>query len=292
MKNSAGAHIEGIPEIVAMHRPVPSQVFIRRAARFRSLASGNVLGDYLGVMALLAEAQHEALAEFHISPEIRPLPGEFPFQADKWRRDGVWQAALATILLKMTRAQLPSPARAALECLSASSPAELESAADALLTGNVLNPELPSATFTGSALQVYWTALACTVAIPGEPASRHLCPVCASPPIAGVVLGDSKLRYLLCGLCSTKWYLPRLTCSNCGSTEGISYLHIEGDKVGAKAECCSRCSTYLKLFYLESTPFAEPFADDVATLALDTLVSEEGYFRTGANIYLLPGAGS
>jgi FdhE protein len=110
--------------------------------------------------------------------------------------------------------------------------------------------------------------------------------------VAGVVLGDSKLRYLVCGLCSTEWYLPRLICANCGSTEGISYFNIEGDTSGAKAECCSQCRTYLKLFYLESTPAAEPFADDAATLALDTLVSEEGFSRTGPNFYLLPDAGS
>ena len=130
------------------------------------------------------------------------------------------------------------------------------------------------------------------VAVPNEARSRHSCPVCDSPPVAGVVLGDNKLRYLVCGLYSTEWYLPRLICAHCGSTEGISYFGIEGDTSGAKTECCYQCRTYLKLFYLESTPAAEPFADDVATLALDTLVSEEGFSRTGPNFYLLPGAGS
>ena len=214
----------------------------------------------------------------------------FRFKRIQWHRDGAWHLALTTILSKMEQAPLPSPARAALACLSASSSAELESSADALLAGHYSRLELSSATFIGSALQVYWTALAGMVAVPSEARSRHSCPVCASPPVAGVVLGDSKLRYLVCGLCSTEWYLPRLTCTNCGSTEGISYLNIEGDTSGAKAECCSRCRTYLKLFYLESTPAAEPFADDAATLALDTLVSEEGFSRTGPNFYLLPGA--
>ena len=79
-----------------------------------------------------------------------------------------------------------------------------------------------------------------------------------------------------------------LSCANCGSTEGNSYLNIEGDTSGAKAECCSRCRTYLKLFYLDSAPAAEPFADDATILTLDTLISEEGFSRIGPNFYLLP----
>ena len=238
MKGAAG--IKGIPEIVNVRRPAPARVFASRAARFRSLAPGNVLRDYLGAMALLADAQHAALTGIHFAPDIRPLHGEFPVQADKWHRDGAWHLALTTILSKMEPAPLPSPARAALACLSAISSAELESSADALLAGHYSGLELSSVTFMGSALQVYWTALAGMVAVPGEARFRHSCPVCASPPVAGVVLGDSKLRYLVCGLCSTEWYLPRLTCTNCGSTEGISYLNIEGDTSGAKAECCFR----------------------------------------------------
>ena len=279
MKGAAGIDIEGIPEIVYVRRPVPARVFANRAARFRSLVPGNVLHDYLGAMALLADSQHAALTEIHFAPDIRPLHGEFPVQADTWHRDGAWHLALTTILSRMDQAPLPSAARAALACLSASSAKELESSADELLAGHYSQLDLSSATFMGSALQVYWTALACTIAVPIEARSRYSCPVCASPPVAGVVLGDSKLRYLVCGLCSTEWYLPRLICANCGSTEGISYFNIEGDTSGAKAECCSQCRTYLKLFYLESTPAAEPFADDAATLALDTLVSEEGFSR-------------
>ncbi len=55
----------------------------------------------------------------------------------------------------------------------------------------------------------------------------------------------------------------------------------------AKAEACDRCHTYLKLFYLEQNPRAEPFADDVATLSLDLLMSEAGYARSGVNLFLL-----
>ncbi len=282
--------LEGIPEIIHVRQPLESQLFARRAARFRSLALSNPLDDYLTAMARLADAQHAASVELHLSSKDKGLPGDFPLNATEWRRDESWRFVLEKILAKMGAAPLPATARAALRQLSAKSAAELETDADALLAGNYAGLELSSAPFLGAALQVYWTALARDVEVSGGTRSGKHCPVCASPAVAGFVQGDSKLRYLVCGLCSTEWRLPRLTCSNCGSTEGVSYLSVENDSSGARAECCAQCRTYLKLFYRETTPAAEPFADDVATLVLDTLVSDEGFSRTGPNFYLLPGA--
>jgi len=106
------------------------------------------------------------------------------------------------------------------------------------------------------------------------------------------VLGDDRLRYLTCSLCAAEWHLTRVMCATCRATDGISYFSIEGDPDTAKAEACERCRTYLKLFYLERAPRAEALADDVATLSLDLLLSEEGYSRGGVNLFLLPGAGS
>jgi formate dehydrogenase accessory protein FdhE len=68
---------------------------------------------------------------------------------------------------------------------------------------------------------------------------------------------------------------------------GVSYLNIEGDRSGAKAESCAQCRTYLKLFYLESSPSVEPFADDAATITLDILMEGEGFSRTGMNLFVL-----
>jgi FdhE protein len=281
--------IEGIPEIAYVCPPVGEHIFARRAARLRSLAPGHPLGDYLAATAWLADAQQAAWDAIPVVSNEKPLTGEFPFHSVEWRRDDTWRLMLKTILSKMEKAPLPPPARTALGHLCTSSPAELDTYADALLAGEYARIELASAPCLGAALQVYWTALAGAIEAPGEPRSRLECPVCAFPPVAGVLRPDSKLRYLVCGLCNTEWYLPRLTCSNCGSTESLSYLSIENDSGGTKAECCARCHAYLKLFYPEASPAAEPFADDVATLALDILVSEEGFSRAGPNFYLLPG---
>jgi FdhE protein len=53
-----------------------------------------------------------------------------------------------------------------------------------------------------------------------------------------------------------------------------------------KAEVCEACGRYLKLFYLERRPAAEPIADDLATFSIDLLVSEKGYVKSGINLFL------
>ncbi len=160
--------------------------------------------------------------------------------------------------------------------------------ADALLAGREVRDDLAAAPFLGAALQVYWTALAARLPAGGVERSERGCPVCGSPPVAGVVLGDDRLRYLTCSLCAAEWHLTRVICATCRAVDGISYFSLKGDPGAVKAEACQQCHTYLKLFYLEMGPSAEAFADDVATLSLDVLVAEEGFFRSGPNFLLLP----
>lgn len=271
----------GIPDIVAVYPPDLNRVFADRAVRFRALAIDNALRDYLNAMSTLADAQQSALTV--------PLPHTSLASLKDCPLDSSWQSALQIIVSEMEKAQLPEAAGRALARIHRASPEELNAIANAILLDSDNKIEISVATFIRAALQVYWTALAGKLpelngALPGAG-----CPVCSSPPVAGVVQGNHKVRYLVCNLCSTQWYMPRLICSNCASTEGISYLCIDNDKANAtKAECCCKCDTYLKLFYREAMPELEAFADDVATLNLDLLVAEEGFSRTGPNTYLLP----
>lgn len=277
-------------EIIPVCLPVvPGRVFERRAARFRALVPGHAAGDFLAALARLAAAQCQACHEVRFPV----LPGQdaspvVPLHIKKWHHGETWREAFAVILAEMAKAALPKPAQAALARLGAAAPSELEAIVNALL-GGALDPVDPAeAPFVGAALQVYWTMLASRVSAQGLAVSERGCPVCASPPVAGLVLGDG-LRYVTCSLCAAEWHLTRVVCANCRSTEGISYFAIEGDPGTAKAEACEQCGTYLKLFYLETAPRAEPFADDVATLSLDLLMSEKGYSRSGVNLFLLPG---
>jgi FdhE protein len=278
-------------EIIPVCLPsVPTRVFERRGARFRALAADHAAGDFLAALARLAEAQGLACREVPAAVMSgRDALPEIPLHTGEWRRADDWRKALSVILGEMKKAPLPAPAQAVLARLSQTPPADLEAVADVLLAGAFDRSDPAVAPFVGAALQVYWTVLSSCVPVEGLATSERGCPICGSAPVAGLVLGDG-LRYLVCSLCATEWHLTRVVCANCRATEGISYFAVEGIPGGAKAEACEQCRTYLKLFYLEHSPQAEAFADDVATLSLDLLMSDKGYSRGGVNLFLLPGA--
>jgi FdhE protein len=267
--------------------PVPARLFEKRSARLRFMAPGHSIAAYLEAMARLAEAQFSA-AQAPPQESLGTSRPELPFNVlDGCYREG-WQKALEVIVAEMQYVPLPEPSQAALSRLREAPPAALESLAQSLLGGNLEGIDRAASHFLAAALQVYWANQASKAQV--EMAERRIqaCPVCASPPVAGVVMSGRKLCYLCCSLCATHWYVPRITCTNCGSTEGITYFAVDGDAAGTKAEACSKCGTYLKLFYLENNPEAEAFADDLATLALDILMTDHGYGRLGLNLFLLP----
>jgi FdhE protein len=267
--------------------PVAARVFETRAARFRELAPGHPLADYLMFLASLTAAQANAC---RIMPSVfdgQPLDRDVPLRAVSWRRGTAWQHALRSIGAELCRTVLPVAVVEALEKTATGAPAALESAADAILHDKLSGADLAGVPLVASALQAYWTTMASLVPAEGVAPGRSHCPLCGSPPVAGTVLGDRKLRYLTCGLCAAQWHVTRVMCVTCGATGGLSYLAIDGGSPGVKAEACGACRTYTKLFYLEQQPRAEPLADDVATLGLDLLMTEEGYARPGANLFVL-----
>src|SRR5438874_2129446 len=73
------------------------------------------------------------------------------------------------------------------------------------------------------------------------------------------------------------------TCSQCQGTANIAYHSIEGAAEAIRAESCDGCHTYRKILYQEKDPNVEPVADDLASLALDLLMSEAGYHRGSGN---------
>jgi FdhE protein len=273
---------------VYLRLPRPAETFERRASRLHDLATGSPVGEFLEALAHLARAQRKALARIRSLPGARELPASVPLRASAWRRDPDWREALAALVEEMRSAPLPPPAGAALERLARAGPAQMEALADALLLGEGGRPDPALAPFAGAALQVYFTSLASELPVQAIERSSSGCPVCGSAPVAGLVLGDDKLRYLSCSLCASEWHLPRIQCWECRATGGISYLAVEGEP-GVKAELCSACRAYLKLFYRERMPAAEPLADDVASLTLDLLAAQEGWARSGVNLFLLGG---
>ena len=202
--------------------------------------------------------------------------------------------------------------------LAATSDADLDAQADLLITGRIevigaqntegaggtegadavhgtggahgtQGVDAQAAPFIMAALQVYWAAMASTLRLTdvAQLDVPTVCPVCGTLPVASVVRSDKRgpqgYRYLHCGLCETEWHSVRITCSHCLSTEGITYHSIEGGSEAIRAEACGKCHTYRKILYQEKDSSVEPVADDLSSLALDLLMTDEGFHRASGN---------
>ena len=290
-----------VPRVVL---PARNDIFSDRAARFASLAAGNSMSGYLALMAKVAQAQQSAFLARTAEPVSEPAIaasreyGMPPLSAQSHDRSPQWQADL-TDIVRNVRVQSTNGVQAALATLDALDEAERESLADRVLAGTSLDEEAALVPFVGAALQTYFTRLAAALDvasvehcdIPG------ICPVCASRPVASVLrIGgeQANLRYLVCSLCATEWNVSRIQCTSCDSDKGVKYLVLQGEsdsktESAARAETCDECKSYLKIFYQEKDPKLDPTADDLATLALDLLVDEQGYARSGPNLLFHPG---
>jgi len=277
---------------------LPDSAFRDRAMRLRQLAAGHVMKDFLLFMAQLTEAQHAALTVF---PKV-PLPsaaeltlcrehGMPPLSVQSWPRDPAWQEALRQIIAHVMQTATVETRQILLH-LQQTDSAALETFATDILSGQFDGMDLGAAPFVAAALQVYWTYMASTLGVQAFAANdiSNLCPVCASPPVSSIVrIGgrENGLRYLCCSVCNTQWHMVRVKCSNCESTKGISYYAIEGTSGAVKAETCDECGTYLKIMHMDKDPQVDPVADDLATLALDLMMDENGKNRSGPNLFLI-----
>ena len=280
----------GLPgDVVYLKLPRPAELFERRARRFRELAPGNPMGDFLEALADVAAAQSRAAGRVPPAPVGTALPTVAPLRATTWTRDPAWRDVLAGLVEELRGREWPGPASQALKRLAGAWPEELEAMANGVIGGTPASADLAAAPFVGAALQVYFAALAAGLPASDLEHSQGGCPVCDSPPVAGVVLGDDKLRYLCCSLCGSEWNLTRIQCWSCRNTGGIHFLEVAGAQGGLKAEACSACGAYLKLFYRDRMPSVEPLADDVASLTLDLLAAQDGWARSGVNLFLLGG---
>jgi len=290
------------------HRDIPrirvpdrEDVFAKRARRLRELARsesrghGRTIGDYLRLMDVVADAQQAAVTNLAIS---RPGAEEIAqarmhrmplVHAVGLRRDPCWRGIVGQLCDAVLRSpEFPAGVRDTCARLRDSRAQEIEAQADALLTLQSAEIDAAAAPFVMSALQVYWVHLASQFAaadvsqldVPG------VCPVCGTLPVASIVRADKDsqgYRYLHCALCATEWHMVRVTCSHCQATKGISYDSIESGSEAVRAESCEACRTYRKIFYQEKDMGVEPVADDLASLALDLLLTEEGYHRASGN---------
>jgi len=285
------------PRVLA---PDAQDVFAHRARRFAQLAEGHPLGDYLRFMGRLAQAQQKALDAMPAVPvpddahESQSRQHGMPLvPAQSWPRDAAWRGALRAILNGVAP-HANEAAAATLKALGAFDDAALEALADRVLRTELYGEHADKLPFVAAALQVYWTRLAARLGAAVQPLDvPGVCPCCGALPAVSVIGASPELpglRYLHCSLCGTEWHMTRAQCTACDAGESaVAYQHIEGDKGLVQAETCDVCKSYLKLVRRDKDASADPVADDLATLALDILVDESGFSRSGPNLLLVPG---
>jgi FdhE protein len=284
-----------------------AQTFADRAARFAQLARAHPMGDFLQLMGRIAQAQFDG---FDGQPAATPATeslqrsrdyGMPPLPALATARDASWRADLRAIVQRVRATGGPA---AALDAVATLDDAQAEALADRILAGTTLDADAALVPFAGAALQLWFARAAAAL----DPAALEkfdvptVCPVCATRPVASVVhVGGERnnLRYLHCALCGTEWNMARVQCSACEQDKGVHYLSLSAqDSDGSdataaarRAEACDECKTYLKIFYRDKDAYIDPVADDLASLALDLLVDERGFARSGPNMLFHPGSG-
>lgn len=283
--------------------PDAMDVFAHRARRFAQLAEAHPLGDYLRFMGRLAQAQQKALDAM---PAV-PVPDDgaksqsrqhgMPLvPAQSWPRDAAWRGALNVILDEVAPAAADAAA-ATLKAIRQLDDAALEALAERVLRTELYGEHADKLPFVAAALQVLWTKIVVQL---GADAIAPLdvsgvCPCCGSLPaisVIGAFPDVPGLRYLHCSLCNTEWNVTRTKCTVCdGPENAVAYKQIEGGAGLVQAETCDVCKSYLKIVRRDKDAAVDPVADDLATLALDILVDESGFSRSGPNLLLVPGGG-
>jgi FdhE protein len=270
--------------IERVRRPDVAHVFADRAERLRALSENHTIGDYLRLMSELVNAQHRAIASRAIAELTYPSSRELLPTKDRLH-ELPWRAVLRDLSLDVLAIpQLPQSVRSVCERLCMAGQDALQAQAEALLGLRSEPIDAAAAPFVMAALQVCWTQLAAQRegSCDHDPKLLGGCPVCDAPPVASIV-DSAGYRYLQCSLCASEWHYVRALCTHCGASKGVSYQSIEGASPAVRAECCDACGHYRKIFYREHDAHVEPLADDIASLALDLLLSKAGFSRSSAH---------
>jgi FdhE protein len=109
--------------------------------------------------------------------------------------------------------------------------------------------------------------------------SEGYCPICGKEPKIGEIKGDEEQRFLFCNQCGFEWNYNRIKCPFCGNEEQqtLAYFTVEGEE-RYRVDVCNVCKRYVKIVdFRDSEGKANLDVEDIATLHLDMLASEEGY---------------
>ena len=285
-----------IPKILL---PDPARIFLIRAERFDLLAENHSLGEWLAFLGRLSRAQHQALQDMtevalpdQDALELASAHAIPPISVASFKLPPAWRDVLRQFANDLLP-DAPVGARDTLDSLLVTSTEELQRLGEMLLTGEPKSLEdMTRLPFIAAALQVVFTGLASQLDASKMPLmeARSVCPCCGSLPVVSVIRADGPAgnpRYAHCTLCNTEWNIPRATCVACGEEEKLALHEIDGDDGIARAESCEACHSYLKIIYQSKGAIVDPIADDLASVALDMLVDDAGFERSGPNLLLI-----
>lgn len=297
-----GADAVPIGEIVNppfARTPDPEVLFRQRAGRFATLAQEHRLGPYLTFLGRLAEMQAATLAGLP-EPElpdaetlVRSREHAMPaLDRTRFGDDPACRETLRRFFAGASSVEMPADARQNLDDLAGAQDDVLVWMARNVTSDAIPAHEAAAHILVAAGLQIHAARAASRLdASKLTRVGDGICPACGGPPTSSLIVGwdgAHGARFCSCSLCGTLWNYVRIRCTACGSTKGISYQELDGGPDGAiKAECCSECRTYAKVMQQAKHPELDPVADDVATLALDMLLGEEGLRRSGQNPFLL-----
>lgn len=275
--------------------------FSATAARLKMLSDGHPMAAWIAFMAHLSSAQHKAATTLAPMPAIdvslidRSVAARIPpLAADGHHRNAAWRDGLFVLFDELECNDIPAPAAAVISNVRTRSVDDIEDLADGFLRGSLNAADAGAILYVAAALQVYFTRLAASLdastlrLIP----QRGLCPCCGSTPVSGLITASGQTpgtRYLYCSLCSTAWNHVRAVCITCESSGALTLKGIQGGSAAVQAETCDDCHTYAKMLYQGKDTKVDPYADDLASLGLDIMVSEAGWARHAPNPLLLVG---
>lgn len=282
---------------IFFHTPfflAPSKtVFADRALRFQELAREDTT-DWSGFLQLLSnvcEAQQAVL-----DSQTWDLPAQESARILPTANGESIPEEFYSCLQKLLEQLDQKVASSVLTPLRALDLKQAKSLAKASLSGELGAEDKALSLWLHAVLQILWTAWAQQLKEDDVPMveQRSHCPCCGTEAVGSIVMISSdlaNLRYMHCPLCNSRWNALRAKCTFCGDQSSMALQEIEeasiGALKGARAECCDHCHSYRKLFLLQHQQYADPIADDLASLALDILIGEDGYQRGGHNPFLL-----
>ena len=295
--------IQGLPddETPLLVLPIAKEVLKERSTRLEQLAQDGTLKEWLKFCSKVAKAQadsidaitSETLEKNIIEESLKH--GMPPVSIGTWKAGDDWNQAFNLLTKSLASEDLPDTVKKILSDFTAANGPELHLQAEKFLQADEQDVKPEWAPFIGAILQMIWMKKVAQLAphASSYKGQSTLCPVCGSHPVASVVRVGSRdaHRYLVCSLCASEWYASRARCTNCETPKEVNMMGETKESL-VQGECCDDCHGYLKIMYQSRDPMMEVVADDLASIQVDLALSNEGYQRTGRNMFFMVGSES